>query len=360
MRTKILYVIWSLDLGGAEQVVMNLALNLNPEHFEPAVCCLNEKGRFASRLEEKGIRVFELRKKPSFDWQVIGKLVSLIRREKINLVHTHLFTANFWGRIAAGIARVPVISTEHNVDVWKKWPHFAADRILSKFNKKIVFVSHGVEKFYREKLPHLNGKSRILYNGIETKRFEYILGLPVSDLKTVGTAGRLVPQKAQIEFIKAISILIKRGKKIRGLIVGDGPLKVSLEESVQKYGMSEHIVFSGFSSEMENVYRTMDVFVLPSFREGFPMTILEAMAAGVPVVATRIGGVDECIDHGSDGFLIPTRDPHAIAEAVEAILENEHLRNEFVRKAHEKVNSRFSAQTMIHAHEILYDEVLKS
>ncbi|MBI4387598.1 MAG: glycosyltransferase, partial [Candidatus Omnitrophica bacterium] len=234
-RKRILYVIWSLDLGGAEQVVIHLASNLDPKKFEPMVCCLNTKGRYAASVEQKGIRVFELKKRPKLDLFLIPKLVRLIREEKIDLIHTHLFTANFWGRLVAFFSGVPVVSTEHNMDVWKKWFHFAIDRILARVNTRMIFVSESVMKFYEKRVSRFNGKAKVIYNGIDVERFQNSPHPTLSPSggeekgegapHVIGIVGRLVPQKGHLDFIEAIRILRLRKKNVVGLIVGDGPFK---------------------------------------------------------------------------------------------------------------------------------------
>ncbi|MDP3789080.1 MAG: glycosyltransferase, partial [Candidatus Omnitrophota bacterium] len=169
-KVKILYLIWSLGLGGAERVVINLAKGLDRTKFNPMVCCLNAKGQFACELENAGIAVIALHKRGPFDIGVIGKLVSVIKKHEIDIMNTHLFGANFWGRIAANIAAIPVIATEHNVDVWKTKFHFALDRLLARKTNKIIAVSNTVKEFYADRGIRPD-KIRVIYNGIEVSGF---------------------------------------------------------------------------------------------------------------------------------------------------------------------------------------------
>jgi len=141
MRTNILYIIWSLGLGGAEQVVISLAQGLDKNKFQSFICCLDDEGVFADGLKAQGIEIFALNKKHGIDLSVIFKIKRIIKENQIHVVHTHLWGAGLWGRIAALLAGVPVVITEHNVDVWKKWYHKLSDKVLALFTKKICKLS---------------------------------------------------------------------------------------------------------------------------------------------------------------------------------------------------------------------------
>ncbi len=367
---RIMYVIWSLDLGGAEQIVIDLVTKLDRKLFDPFVCCLNEKGRFASQVEQAGIKVIALHKNPKMDLPIIPKLISVMRKEKPDLIHTHLFTANLWGRIAAKLAGIPVISSEHGMDMWRKRIHLALDRVLARVNQKIIFVSEGVKNFYQSRNPSLHGKERVIHNGINVSSFQAQKGKDARSLlnylgieegaTVIGTVGRLVPEKAHEDFIKAIQILRDEKHDLKGLIVGEGILLHSLQKQVQEAGLQNHIFFAGFRSDLPELYAAMDIFVMTSLREGFPLTILEAMAVGIPVVATAVGGVKECIDDATDGLLVPPSDAPALARAIARLLKDPSLRDSLVRSAKEKVESRFSVERMVKEHESLYTEVAGS
>ena len=363
---RIMFVIWSLDLGGAEQVVIDLATKLDRQFFEPFVCCLNGKGRFAPQVEGLGIKVVALHKRPKFDPWVIFKLVRVMKKEKVDLVHTHLFTANLWGRIAAKLAGVPVVSSEHGMDIWRKRLHLTLDQMLTRVNRKIVFVSEGVKNFYKSRNHSLNGKGRVIHNGINIAQFQpridrqavrKSLGLGESD-KVVGIVGRLVPEKAHVDFIEAIEILRQEQEEIKGLIVGEGTLLGALQKRVKVAGLEHHVLFTGFRSDLPALYQAMDIFVMTSLREGFPLTILEAMAAGVPVIATAVGGVKECIEDGEDGLLIPPGDSTALAGAISRVLKDPSFAEFMIRNAKRKVQSHFSVERMVKEHESLYTEAL--
>ncbi len=367
-RLKICSVIWSLELGGAEQIVIDLTTHLDRRFFEPIVCCLNGKGRFAPLLERLGIKVIALGKKPKFDPTITFKLASVLKKEKVDLVHTHLFTANLWGRMAAKLAGVRVVSSEHGMDVWRKRHHLALDRFLTPWNERIIFVSEAVRNFYQTRNSRLNGKGRVIHSGIKTTSFEpsesreairKSFGIQVSQ-KVIGIVGRLAPEKSHGDFVQAIEILSRDHKDIVGMIVGEGELEGELRACAVKAGIQDRIIFTGFRGDVAQLYPAMDVFVMTSLREGIPLTILEAMGAGTPVVATDVGGIKECIHHGEDGFLVPAQDPMRLAEAISRVLGDEKLRAQFIERGREKVRNHFNLERMVRDHESLYEEVCAS
>ena len=367
-RSKIMHVIWSLDLGGAEQVVLNLVRKLDRARFEPIVCCLNEKGRYADQVERQGIRVIALRKCPKFDPFLIPKLVSLIKTEGVDLIHTHLFTGNLWGRIAARIAGVPVISTEHGMDTWRGPFELTLDQWLAQVNRRVIFVSEGVKRFYSERNPSLQGKGRVLHNGIEVEDFglRSLKNAVLAELgigqnrKVVGIVGRLVPEKAHEDFLRAIQLLLRNESNVTGLIVGEGERESFLREKVRELGIEKKVVFAGFRQDLDRLYSALDVFVICSVREGFPLTILEAMAAGVPIVATRVGGILESIRDREEGLLVSPGNPEGLADSIASLLNDSSQRERLIRNARSLVRSRFSAEKMVKDHEALYEEVLAS
>jgi glycosyltransferase involved in cell wall biosynthesis len=298
----------------------------------------------------------------------MARLTGLIRREKIDLIHAHIFTSNLWGRIAAWLTGVPVVTTEHNVDLWKKPYHFWMDRTLAGIGSKVICVSRKVEEFYLQKVPALRSRTTVIYNGIDADFFKPDgkrdaardrLGVPRERFLS-GTVGRLVPQKRQQDFIEAVWKLKKSEKNIGGILIGDGPERSKLEEKARALGLEREIIFAGFCDDTPALYAALDAFVLCSDREGFPMTVLEAMAAGVPVVATDVGGVSECVENEKTGLLIPAGDPDALARELLRLAEDPEFRKHLTERAGERVRREFSIRKMAERHEEIYGEVLRN
>jgi glycosyltransferase involved in cell wall biosynthesis len=366
-RIRVLYVIWSLETGGAEQVVAALAQGLDTQRFSPMVCCLNWEGRLAPEVKAQGIPVFSLDKKKGLDPAIIFKLKRLLQRERIDIVHTHLWTSNFWGRIAATLARTPIIvTTEHNIDVWKSRYHFALDRLLARFTSRVVYVSDSVKSFYVDKTGVDSPKGMRIYNGIDTSRFRKKvdtgalrreLGLP-DDTQVVCTIGRLVPQKGHRIFIETMKLVRERCPGAVGLIVGEGQCRKDLDEYNREQGTADSVLLTGLRQDIAEILHLSDLFVLSSYREGFPITILEAMAVGRACVVTDVGGNREAVAPGSTGIVTKVGDPQALAEPIIELLQDSAARVEMGRQARQRIDKLFSVQAMVDQTESLYEELL--
>lgn len=403
---NVLYIIWSLGLGGAEQVVISLVRGLDKSKFQPFVCCLNDEGRFADELKKEGIKVIALNKAKGIDFSLISKIIRVIRENNIQIIHTHLWGANFWGRFAASAAKVPVVVTEHNVDIWKSPLHFMIDKFLFKKTDCFIAVSETVRDFYAKKLRVDSDLIKVVYNGIKVNsledRREKIeerrekddngrqttddrqdtlrgeLGIK-SDEKVIALIGRLVPQKGILFFLNAMNeVFVHRPSSIdyrlKILIVGEGPLKNSLQSMVhspQYKNIEEKIVFTGFRKDIPEILSITDILVLPSSREGLPMILLEAMSAGAIVIATRVGGTPELVQDGVNGFLVEYGDNLGLAQKIEYVLgelnkseirnsksEKNLAINQIKENARKTVEEKFSLKKMIEEHERIYDQLI--
>ncbi len=363
-KIRVMYVIWSLGLGGAEQVIINLIRGLDRDRFEPMVCCLNEEGAFAGLVKERGVPVFALRKKTGLDLSTIGKIRRLLKEHRVDILHGHLWGGNLWGRLAARAARTPVVVvTEHNVDVWKKWHHKAMDRFLAGWTDKVIVVSQKVKDFYRSEVGLPEDKLVVIYNGIPLpgdpcpvrrqqalkKELGVADGIPV-----IANIGRLVPAKANHVFIEALRVLLKEGTPFQALIVGDGPLRRRLEEEGRDLVRDGVLCFTGLRQDVSDILDITDIAALSSTREGFSIVVLECMAKGIPFVATNVGGNDEQIIDGQTGFLTEVNDPRALAAAMSRLVKDGRLRRWMGQRARDRLRHHFSLSVMVKQTQDLY------
>jgi len=362
---NILYVIGNLGQGGAERVVINLAKGLDRTRYKPMVCCLYDKGPFAGELEEVGINVLSLNKKHKIEPSIIKRLVSIMQNNDIHIVHTHLWGPNFWGRLAAKIAKTPVmIATEHNEDVWKTGLYFFFDRLLSQATDKLIAVSNSVKKFYTARGINAD-KIEIIYNGIDiaTERMSQPVNLRKefnikNNTKILAVIGRLVPQKGHRYFLLALKEILNR-YKVKGLIIGSGPLENELKRLTKSLGLLENVIFTGFRQDISQILKEIDILVMPSLREGMPIVALEAMAAGVPIVATTVGGNTELIEDGKTGILVEPSDGGDLAEGIDRILRSPSLGAEIKERAAWHAKDNFSIRKMLKHTEALYEQCLR-
>jgi len=354
-KVTILYIIWSLRLGGAERVVTDLAKNSDRKLFSPFVCCLNDKGDYAQEIEEKGIKVIPLNKRHKFDPIIIFKIYKIIKHYKIRIVNTHLWTANFWGRIAAFLAGVKaIVATEHTTD--EKRPEFYhfADRILAHLTECIIAVSTSVREFHQKRSKIPSKKFSVINNGIDTKAFDIQIdteekrkefGLHSDDF-VIGLFGRFVPAKAHEILLEALKDVIIKHSEVKVLFAGSGPTENKIKELTHELNLENNVIFAGFRKDTPELYKIIDLFVLCSNREGFPITLLEAMAAGVPAIVTDVGGNVDIIQNMVNGILIKPGSSSILSKKMNEIIENAALRYQLARKAKEIVMDKFTSQMM--------------
>lgn len=350
-KVNVLHIIWSLEKGGAERFLVSLVKNFDREKFNSIVCCLNWKGEWAKELEDKGIEVIALNKKGKFDFGVISRIIKIIKQNKIAIVNTHLWTADTLGRIAAMLAGVPVIiSTVQNVDIWKRPWHRFIDRLLSYKTTKFIAVSQAVKEFLikTERIPEK--KVVVIYNAIEipTSPSHNVTKSPVrkefgikDDEMVLSVVGRLVEQKGHKYLFEALSML--NGKyNIKLLVVGEGPLLQSLKSQVTSHKLDDKVIFTGQRKDVAQILDASDCLVLPSLYEGLPVCVLEAMAVGKPVIATKVGGTPELIKDGETGLLVEPKNSEALLRAIEKLTHLSDRGKEMGIKARDMVYNDFS------------------
>lgn len=372
-KIKVLRVLPSLEMGGVEKTLISLLPRLKEKGIAVKVCTLYRRDILADEMERAGIPVINIGMRARMDVDLkylkgIIRLARFIKRERFHIVHTHLYRANTPGRIAAMLARVPVIiANEHNVDSWKNTAQRRMDRMLARFTDRIIVVSRRVKEFYVEEVGIPEKKVEVIYNGVDLNRFEKKvdkqkkrreLGLP-GDAPLVGTVGRLQPQKDHKTFLKASSLILKKFPRVRFLIVGGGSLRKELEAFTKELGIEKNVHFLGERKDIEEILPLIDIFVLSSAREGFPITVLEAMAYGLPVVATKVGGNPELVKDRETGFLVSPEDSWLLAEKIMCLLKDRKLSRGLGERGRERIKS-FTIEKMLERTINLYNKLTEN
>jgi glycosyltransferase involved in cell wall biosynthesis len=365
MTRRIVQIISTLDRGGAEKQLALLATGLPREEFEVHVCALTGGGPYEQELVRGGIPVAAMGKRWKFDPVCWWKLRDYLVRLRPALAHTWMFTANSYGRTAAVSAKVPrIVASERCVDSWKAWHQLAIDRRLARSTDAIVVNGRGVEQFYREQgIPA--GKLRLITNGIgpappsDVTHDELCreLGLP-AEARLIGAVGRLWHQKRIKDVIWAADLLKVTRKDVHLLIIGEGPQREALERFRELCLIEDQVHFLGARSDVMRLMPHFDLLWLASSFEGLPNVIMEAMSAGVPVVATDIWGNRELVVHGETGFLVPVGDRAGLARCAYKILEDGELRKRLGETGRRRILAEFSVETMVARHAALYRELL--
>jgi glycosyltransferase involved in cell wall biosynthesis/peptidoglycan/xylan/chitin deacetylase (PgdA/CDA1 family) len=364
---RVLHLIWALDLGGAERQVLEMVRRLDRGRFDPVVGCLVRKGRWGEALEAEGVRVVDFAKKPGLDPTLLARLVRFIRRERPAIVHTHAFTAAAWGRLAAVLAGRPrVVVHEHSAFSLDSALHRTVDRALAPFTDRWVPVSEALAQDLARVLRLPIPRVVTIRNGlphpapsppVDAPALRRELGAERFD-PLVGTVGRLERRKGLEVLLQACRDLSEVWPDLGLVLVGEGPEQEILERQARDLGLGDRVVFAGRREDVSRVLSALDVFALPSHTEGLSIALLEAGAAGCPIVATDVGGNPEVIDDRRSGVLVPAGDPRALAEGLAVVLGDRDRARALGEAASRTVRERFSSAGMVQGIEDLYIDLL--
>ncbi len=370
-RTRIAYVVDNLSFRGGERTFLQLVSGLPRSRYEPAVAC-SPGGVFVERLHDLGVPVIaaEMRQRRRLD--TVLALARELRRRRPHIVHTQ-GRGDPFGRLAARLARVPVvisttamISSRYDVEeVWRKALYRLIDWTTDRLVDQFIVVDRGsVDALTRR---HRISPSRVavIPNGIEIERFDPSryergawrakLGIPAG-AALIGAVGRLTWQKGFDDLIKALAAL--DDPNLHLVIAGDGPDWGDLRTLANGLDVERRVNFAGFVEDVPGLLADLDLFVLSSRREGHPMVLLEAMATGLPVIATDVAGVGDTVVDGVDGRLVPPHDVPILAEAMRAVLGDRAAAARLGRNARKKIQQEYTVERMVRRTAVLYEELL--
>lgn len=358
---RVLQVILSLNPGGTQRLVLEIVKRLHPD-IPMTVCCLDDRGSWATELQTCGIEVVELRRQPGFRPALSQAIAGLIRAHRVSVVHAHHYSPFVYGSLARlWRPRTRIVFTEHGrlSDAPPSRKRRVMNRVLAKLSSATFAVSADLRT-------HLIGEGftpsavEVIYNGIDVgplpdaalrQSTREALGLH-EDTVAIGAIARLDPVKDLATLIRAVA-LVSREISVALVIVGDGPERRALEGVAAEAGMQSHVRFLGYRQDARQWLAACDVYVNSSISEGVSLTILEAMAAGLPVVATRVGGTPEVVDE-SCGRLVLARDAQALAGVLRELAGDPALRGRLGRTARARVETQFTLDRMVGAYRDVY------
>jgi glycosyltransferase involved in cell wall biosynthesis len=360
---RVMHVVLSLDPGGTERLVIDIVKGLAPA-VESIVCCLDRPGAWAPELTRIGVPVLTLRRQPGFHPGLGRRIARLAASHGVSVLHCHQYTPFVYGQLGAVLApSLRVVFTEHGrlSDAGPSFKRRVLNPVLGRLPDAIFAVSQDLRSYMvGEGLPASHVK--VIHNGIDAgpppsaaARLEArrALGLP-SDACVIGTAGRLDPVKDLATVIDAFAALRRRHPDMRLVIIGDGPERSRLEAHAAARDLAAAIVFTGYRRDARALMPALDVYVNSSVQEGVSLTILEAMAAAIPVVATRVGGTPEVVLDDETGVLVPPRSPGRLCAAVERLMAAPERRRLLGDAARFRVKRSFSTRAMIAAYASAY------
>ncbi|MDC3954602.1 glycosyltransferase [Polyangium jinanense] len=370
-RTRVAHVVLGLRAGGLERVVLDLVQGMDRSRFDSMVIALDEPGELASRLAPIDVPLRLLPRGQGLDPSVIGELADLFGREGIDLVHTHNPRPHVHGALAALAARrvtgkrPRVVHTKHGRNYPGDLGRVLANRMASALSDRIVAVSDDAR---RVALEIERGSARRLVtirNGVDTRAYKpgdverarQALDVPTGVLH-VGCVARLSAEKDHATLIQAFARVRTSHPGARLTLVGEGPERASLEALVKKFGLQGAAHFLGHRDDVAALLPGFDLFALASRTEGTSLTLLEAAAAGLPIVATRVGGNPEIVTDGETGLLVPAGEPVALSDAIGSLWARRD-RARMGQAGRALVEARYGMGKMISAYETLYAEVLR-
>lgn len=381
-KIKLCHIITRLDKGGAPDVVRLICDGLDPAVFDVTLIYgmtndPSEKTKeWIRSLRARALFVPALRRDilPLHDLGAFLRLIVILARGRFDVVHTHTAKAGILGRLAARLCGVhAVVHSPHGHDFYGYFSPLRsrlivwAERFAAFFCDRIHVLTRLEEQdMIRFKICRQD-KMRVIATGIEVSSLTRMLsvvssfvrtGIEAPGYKRVGFVGRLESIKGPEVFIDTARFVVSRIPDVKFLLIGDGSLRPSLERKVKAWGLEGHVLFLGWQEDVAGYLEALDVLVMPSLNEGVGLSVLEAQAVGVPVVASRVGGIPEVVRDKETGILFAPGDPAACAEAVIALLQNEDLRRRFGAAGRAWVRENFSAERMVCGFEALYRDVL--
>jgi glycosyltransferase involved in cell wall biosynthesis len=357
-------------VGGAEEIVLNLVRHL-PSRFEPMVCCIHEAGPIGEEIRKTGTPVAVLGLNPGMRRpQDVGGIRRYLRETRPQIVHTFLLTASLYGRLAAILERVPiVIGTEVNMYANKKPHHAIAERLLMRGTDRVIASAEAVREFYIRQVHADPAKVDVIYNAVDFSQarpstphaqkatVRASLGVPAGAL-VVGVIARLTEQKGHRFLFDALAGTPTLAN-VHLLVIGGGERRDALAGQVDALGLSARVHFLGPRRDLGDLLGAMDVFVMPSLWEGLPLSLVLAMGASLPVVATAVAGIPEVVDDGRTGLLVPPGDSAALGAALGRMAADPMLRERLGREAQASVLPRFGIDRYVSSVTDLYDLLLR-
>jgi glycosyltransferase involved in cell wall biosynthesis len=374
MPIKVLHISKMKGVSGSENHLLTLLSGLDQHHFDVHLCILAEAGHiprlreYKNRLEQAGVAVFFLRVHKYIDITGLWTLRNYILQERIDLVHTHLMHADFYGTVAAKFSGVSmIISSRHNDDRFRHNPLLIwVNRFLARRHSKIIVISDWVGTFLQEVEGIPAEKIVRIHYGLNPEtvttqadshyvrqQFQIPERVPV-----IGTIGQLAEQKGQTYLLQAIKQLIPQFPDLRVLIIGAGKLRSQLEQQSKALGLEHSVIFTGYRKDAIKLLSGFDLFVFPSLWEGFGLVLLEAMALKKAIVASSVSAIPESVIDGKTGILVPPRHADRLAEAILMLLNDRHLVKTMGESGYEHLQEHFTVQHMIRATETVYTNVI--
>lgn len=373
-RALIVHVVYRFDTGGLENGVVNLINHMPADAYRHVVLALTEVTDFKLRVQRPDVQFIALHKPPGHGFWQLPRLFRLFRELRPAIVHSRNLAA-LETQLAAWAAGVPVrIHGEHGRDVedmdGSNRTYQRVRRFYRCFVHHYIALSRDLADYLTQRIGVPAARLSQVYNGVDTTRFappERVLTIPECPFDPAqhllfGTVGRMQTVKDQLTLARAFALALEQAPQLRArlrlVLVGDGPLRAQVELLLQQQGVADLAWLAGERSDVPAIMRGLHGFVLPSRAEGISNTILEAMACGLPVLATRVGGNADLVAEGETGLIVPAADPAAMAKALVQLADAPERAHAMGQAGRRRVLERFSLQAMVRGYQTIYDQQL--
>lgn len=362
------HTILAMRLGGAEKLVHDLAVEHTRRGARASIVCFDGKNYDTSILDAHAINIQHIPRRPMFfDLRVLRGLCRFVKENTVQLLHAHDLSSMAYASAAGTLCRIPVIMTEHS-------RHYLDGRVRRRWEKR--FFAYGLDALV-EVSPQLmeasavkdgvsRRKLRIILNGVDIAALQQADG---SDFRKeiaasenhflIGSVGRLEHIKGPDVLLEAFAAMAESIPEARLVYTGSGSMESYLRERTAALGLRNRVVLAGARSDIPQILAALDCFVMPSRSEGLPFALLEAMAAGKPVISTRVGHIPDILKHEHNGCLVPPESSDELAKTLLSVIRNSALRNHIAKQAPEIVQRQYAQSVMFNEYEALYDSLCR-
>ncbi len=375
-RPLVVHIIYALSTGGLENGLVNIINRSPPARYRHVIICLTAADEFAHRITAEDVQIIELYKREGHDLRCYWRLRRLLQDLRPDIIHSRNLAALEAQLCGLGLGGVKRVHGEHGREIndldGSNWKYLTFRKFMRFFVHQYIAVSKDLENWLATMVGISPAKVRQIYNGVDYCRFGPESVKPLALLQArwggldgilvVGTVGRLTPVKDQQLLLRAVAHLRKGhprlGSLLRLVIVGDGPLYPMLAQLVEQLALQDVVWLAGDRDDVPDLLQAMDIFVLPSLGEGVSNTVLEAMASGLPVIATAVGGNIELVEEGFNGSLVAPGDHEALSDAMVSLLNNNGERARQGANARQRVCQQFDWDRTVDAYLGVYDDLL--
>lgn len=370
---KICHIFKITGVSGSENHLLTLASHFDRSRCRLTFCLLVERepdlSAYVAALEAVDVEVVRFPIRADLDPLLLWQLVRFLRVQRPDVVHTHLIHGDLYGTLAARLAGGPfVVSSKHNDDVFRQQGFYAwLDRVLARRQNRIITISHHLKGFYVEVEGLPPGKIVTVHYGLDPGAFlrgandganvRAEWGVP-ADALLVGVVGRLAEQKGHAYLLDAFAEVIQALPSAHLLVVGDGELRPALERQAAHLGLHDSVTFTGRREDVPRIMLALDVLAMPSLWEGFGLVLLEAMAVGRPVVASRVSAIPEIVVEGETGLLVPPKDAESLSRALLALLRDPARAREMGQRGRQRLERQFGVARMVEQIQAVYESLV--